>query len=96
MDIKAKSLVHFEWRCPFGDMCGRHQNVLFKKDTRNGVLMLGTWHLFNTEHHPDPTFTWEEAIAGIQQGVSKTTMDNYIIVEEEEMNRQEKVGREVK
>ena len=81
--LGKKEEVFFEWRCPFGDMCGNHQKVLFKRDARDDVLAAGTLHLFNKGHHPDPTFTWAEGIAAIEQSVSQKAKEVYIMIDEE-------------
>ena len=63
-----KQVPQFEWRCPFGDKCGKNNRLLYKKTTAEDALTAGTWHLFDKKQHSDPPYNWQEAVQAANDG----------------------------
>ena len=78
----SKEVKVWEWRCPYGDLCGKNQKLLYKKDTRDECLILGSQHLFDKGQHSDPSFTWQEAVAESANGVTENMKDLVIVIDE--------------
>ena len=75
-----KQVPQFEWRCPFGDKCGKNNRLLYKKKTPEDALTAGTWHLFDKKQHSDPPYTWDEATVAANEGVTEGSKEVDIVL----------------
>ena len=77
----TKDVVLWEWRCPFGDLCGKKQRLLYRQETRDDALVAGTWHLFDKKQHSDPEYNWEEAVTESANGLTEGSKEVYIVLD---------------
>ena len=67
--VGEKDVLIFEWRCPFGDVCGKGHKLMYKKQERSDADYNGYWHLYGRRKDMFPT--WEDAEVAAQQGISE-------------------------
>ena len=72
----------WEWRCPEGERCGKKCRLLYKKHSEEEAVTAGTWHLYDKAQHPDPEYTWEEAQAKAPEGITESTREIHICLDE--------------
>ena len=77
-----KKVEHWEWRCPFGDVCGFKERLLYRKPTREEALSKGAWHLFGKNAHSEE-YTWQESVYASEAGLTKDTQYIYIVIDDE-------------
>ena len=78
----TKEVVVWEWRCPFGDVCGKGDNVLYTKSTRDEAKLVGGFHLFDMHKQPAHRYTVMMAVLGSEAGLTKCTKEECIIVDD--------------
>ena len=67
-----KDVTVYEWRCPFGEVCGKNYRLMYKKMDREEAVTCGAWHLYDKAKHPDLFLNWEDAVDGAELGMSET------------------------
>ena len=78
----TKEVAQWEWRCPFGDLCGKNNRLLYKKKTADDALIAGTWHLFDKQQHSDPPYNWQEAVQAANEGLTEGTKEVNIVLDD--------------
>ena len=70
------------WRCPFGQLCGKNNRLLYKKKDVGDAFTAGTWHLLDKKQHSDPPYTWEEAVVAANDGLTEGKREIDIVLDD--------------
>ena len=57
--------------------------MIFTQDTPDDAAAYGAWHLYDKQLHPDPEYSWAEAVRAAEGGVSEVTKNKSIVVDED-------------
>ena len=71
------------WRYPHGWECGKQDAVLFKKEDKDDALVRGAWHLINKDEHPDPQYSWPDAVELSTESVTEVDKEIDIVQNKE-------------
>ena len=63
-------------------MCNKNNRLLYKKQTAEDATTAGTWHLFDKSQHSDPEYSWDEACAKAQEGLTEGSKEIDIVLNE--------------